>query len=52
MTEDQAIELARAAATRTADWPYHEYQPTPEKARETPNVELTGRQRPHGATEA
>jgi hypothetical protein len=34
MTEDQAIELARAAATRTADWPYHEYQPTPEKARD------------------
>lgn len=34
MTEAEAIELARAAATRTADWPYHEYQPTPEQARD------------------
>lgn len=33
MTRDQAVELARQRATRTIDKPYHEYQPTPEKAR-------------------
>lgn len=34
MTRDEAIEIARSAATRSDEEPYHEYQPTPEKARD------------------
>jgi hypothetical protein len=34
MNHDQAIEIARSHAARTADNPYHEYQPTLESARD------------------